>query len=469
MSQSTPTHFPRLVISAPHRSSGKTTVSIGLCAALAGRGLKVQPFKKGPDYIDPMWLTAAAGRECRNLDLFMMGETKIMESFCRGAAGADLSLVEGNMGLYDGMEVDGTGSTAALARQLGAPVVLVVDARKMTRSVAPLLLGYQGFEPDITIAGVILNKVSGPRHEAKLRAAIERYTDIEVLGAVRRLPEIGITQRHLGLTPAREEAAAPEVIGAISDIIAKCVDLEQLAAVAGQAAPLPDAGSGDLPSREASVRLGIARDRAFTFYYPENLEALAAAGAELVPFSPLEDEELPEVDGLYIGGGFPEVFMDELEANVALRGQVRRVVDEAMPVYAECGGLMYLAGRMSWEGRQREMVGSLPCDIEMHKKPRGHGYMRLKTTGAGGWFAAEETINAHEFHYSEIVNLGRVEYAYRLERGRGVDGAHDGLVCKNILASYAHLHSLGAPDWAEGLVAAVRRADFRAGRRSGGK
>lgn len=464
MSQSTPINLPRLIVSAPHRSSGKTTVSIGLCAALRAAGRQVQPFKKGPDYIDPMWLTAAAGRECRNLDHFMMGEEKIMESFQRGSAGADLSLIEGNMGLYDGMEVDGTGSTADLARRLKAPVVLVVDARKMTRSVAPLLLGYQGFEPDITIAGVILNKVSGPRHEAKLRAAIERYTDIEVLGALRRLPEIGIVQRHLGLRPAEEELEADPIISSISETIGENIDLDRLTALAGTPPPLPGVDISIPKAAKVQVRLGIARDRAFTFYYPENLEALQAAGAELVPFSPLSDEDLPPVDGLYLGGGFPEVFMDELEANRGLRQRIRAAVEEGMPAYAECGGLMYLAGRMSWEGRHREMVGALPCDIEMHRKPRGHGYMRLQTTGAGGWYEPGVLINAHEFHYSEITGLGEVGYAYRLKRGRGVDGDHDGLVYGNILASYAHLHSLGAPGWAGSLVAAVRRADFSSGR-----
>lgn len=454
----TPLHLPRIVVSAPHRSSGKTTLSIGLCAALAKSGMVVQPFKKGPDFIDPMWLTAAAGRDCRNLDLFMMGETAILTSFQRGAIGADFSLVEGNMGLYDSTDLEGKGSTADMARSLKAPIILVVSTRNLTRSVAPLLLGFQQFEPDIDIAGVILNKVSGPRHESKLRAAIERYTDLEVLGAVRRRPEAGIIQRHLGLKPAREELGAAAVIDTIAAIIADAVDLDRIREIAAAAPPLAPLQLPELQVPTPTIRLGVAQDQAFTFYYPENFEALQAAGAQLVPFSPLADSELPEVDGLFIGGGFPEVFMAELEANSRLRGAIRGAIERNMPVYAECGGLMYLSRAMSWQGRSREMVGALPCDIVMHEKPRGHGYMKLQATGAGDWFSQGLKLKGHEFHYSEVVNLGEVQFAYRVERGSGVDGEHDGILYRNVLASYTHLHSLGSPGWAEGFVDFVRRA-----------
>ncbi|MHB1390500.1 MAG: cobyrinate a,c-diamide synthase [Thermoleophilia bacterium] len=454
----TPLNLPRIVVSAPHRSSGKTTLSIGLCAALVRSGISVQPFKKGPDFIDPMWLTAAAGRDCRNLDLFMMGEEAIQGSFQRGAAGADISLVEGNMGLYDSTDLEGKGSTADMARSLKAPVILVVTTRNLTRSVAPLLLGFQQFEPDIDIAGVILNKVSGPRHESKLRAAIERYTDLEVLGALRRHPEAGIIQRHLGLKPAREELGAASVISTIADIIEDAVDLDRIRQIAATAPSLEPLKLHQVRIPDATVRLGVARDAAFTFYYPENLEALAEAGAKLVPFSPLSDGGLPEVDGLFIGGGFPEVFMEELEANTGLRAAIRAAIEQGMPVYAECGGLMYLSRAMTWEGQSREMVGALPCDIVMHEKPRGHGYMKLRATGAGDWFSEGLKLRGHEFHYSEVVNLGDVRFAYRVERGSGVDGEHDGILHRNVLASYTHLHSLGSPGWAEGFVDFVRRA-----------
>jgi len=455
--------LPRIVISAPHRSSGKTTLSIGLCVALAKAGHKVQPFKKGPDFIDPMWLTAASDRDCRNLDLFMMGDVEIMKSVQRNGAEADIAVVEGNMGLFDSIDVEGTGSTSDLARQLKAPVILVIDTRNMTRSIAPLVQGFTQFEPDINIAGVILNKVSGPRHEDKMRNVLERYCDIEVLGAIRTSPEIGIIQRHLGLQPAREALGSSEVIEQIEKIISESVDLDRVRAIAEAAPALPDIKIDD-SARHAQpavrVRLGVAQDRAFTFYYPENLEALGAAGAELVPFSPLVDTELPEVDGLYIGGGFPEVFMDELEANSSLREQISTAAAAGMPIYAECGGLMYLSRRMSWKDESREMVGALPCDIVMHEKPGGHGYMKLAAIGDAGWFRPGLIIKGHEFHYSEVTGLNDAEtaFAYKVLRGNGVDGEHDGIIHGNILASYTHLHSLGSPGWAEGFVEFVKNS-----------
>ena len=450
-------NLPRVTISAPHRSSGKTTLSIGLCKALTGAGHKVQPFKKGPDFIDPMWLSAATGRTCRNLDLFMMGEDKIRESLQKAGADADISIVEGNMGLYDGMEVDGKGSTADVARIIKSPIILIIDASNMTRSIAPLLLGFLNFETDVMIFGVVLNKVAGARHESKLRAAISTYTDVEVIGAIPRSPEIGIIQRHLGLKPAKEDAQAISTIESIGAMVKEYIDLDKVVAIARAAPDLPGVELPEITVPPAQVRIGIARDEAFTFYYPENLEALTAAGAELIPFSPLHDESLPKVDALYIGGGFPEVFMEELEKNVVLRATIRAAVERGMPVYAECGGLMYLSRKMSWGGISREMVGALPCDILMHEKPRGHGYMIMEATGAGGWFEPGAKMRAHEFHYSEVVDLKNTEFGYNLARGKGLDGKHDGIIFKNVFASYAHLHSSGSSAWARGFVEHVKR------------
>ncbi|MCL6472199.1 MAG: hydrogenobyrinic acid a,c-diamide synthase (glutamine-hydrolyzing) [Firmicutes bacterium] len=449
--------LPRVVISAPHRSSGKTTLTIGLCAALAESGFKVQPFKKGPDYIDPMWHTTATGRNCRNLDFFMMGEENIRMSFLMNASDADISIIEGNMGLYDGMEVDGRGSTADLARLLKVPVILILDTSNMTRSVAPLIQGFKNFEPDIYIAGIILNKVSGSRHESKLRAAIERYCDVEVVGAVPNSSEIGLVQRHLGLKPAREDEKAVAVINSVAELVKNYVDLEKLIQIARTAPELPSIEGLDLikPKPKPAVKIGIAMDQAFTFYYPENIDALEMAGAELIPFSPLRDKQLPAINGLYIGGGFPEVFMDELESNTSIREEIKKAIGDGMPVYAECGGLMYLARGISWNGKTREMVGGLPCDIFMHKKPKGHGYVRLKTTG-DSWLTSDLEVKGHEFHYSEVKNLSDVRFAYRVLRGKGVDGLNDGIVYKNVLASYTHLHSAGFPIWAEKFIAYVK-------------
>ncbi|MGH8670886.1 MAG: cobyrinate a,c-diamide synthase, partial [Burkholderiales bacterium] len=313
----------RLLISAAHKSSGKTTVSIGLCAALKARGLAVQPFKKGPDYIDPMWLGMASGRSCRNLDPYLMEADEILSTFSRCSTGADISLVEGNKGLYDGLALDGSNSNAALAHLLGLPVVLVIDARGMTRGIAPLILGYQAFDRNIRIAGVILNNLGGSRHEAKLRAAVEHYTDVAVMGGIHNDPRLQIAERHLGLIPSNEIDSVSSQIEDIAAVIRSQVDLDQLLCLAASAAPLAIQDTTQpTPQARTKIRIGLARDKAFGFYYADDLEALQSAGAELVTLDTLNDSRLPPVDGLFIGGGFPELFMHELEANGALRGDI---------------------------------------------------------------------------------------------------------------------------------------------------
>jgi cobyrinic acid a,c-diamide synthase len=452
---------PRIVISAPHRSSGKSTVSLGLCAAFRKRGVVVQPFKKGPDFIDPMWLTAAAGRECRNLDFFIMGREKITETFGSACRGAELNIIEGNMGLYDGLDLEGADSTAALARFLGAPVLLVVNALRMTRGVAPLIFGYETFEPETNIAGVILNRVRGARHEKKLREAVSRYCSAEVVGVIPDEKALFIQERHLGLTPVREDKKLPSVIEKIADAVSRYVHLDRVLAIA-RAAPPGDQmaeSSADLPPPD--VRIGIASDPSFTFYYPENLLALQQGGAALVPFHTFRDPELPTVNALYIGGGFPEIFMAQLEGNASLRAEIRAAVEAGMPVYAECGGLMYLSRSISYRGETRAMVGALPCDVTMHRRPKGHGYVILETTGLAPWLAAGREVRAHEFHHSTVANLGKVAFAYRLKRGEGIDGSHDGLLHKNVLAAYTHLHAAGDPQWARSFVSFVRRTGFQ--------
>lgn len=445
--------MPRLLIAAAHKSSGKTTVSIGLCAALGARGHTVQPFKKGPDYIDPMWLTRACGRDCYNLDPFLMSAGEIDTLFRRHAAGSDLALVEGNKGLYDGLALDGSNSNAALAAQLDLPVILVIDAQGMTRGIAPLLLGYQAFDRGIRIAGVILNRLGGARHEAKLRAVVEHYTDIPVLGAVHCDERLAIVERHLGLVPANEAHEAQARIAGIGAAIAAQVDLDRVFDVGASATPLaPTATIARLPRRSVRrVRVGIAMDRAFGFYYPDDLAALRDAGAELLPFDTLHDERLPEVDALFLGGGFPETCAAELEANAVLRAGIRAAIEDGLPVYAECGGLMYLARTLETEGCRHAMVGAIPGDVVMHRRPVGRGYVELVETAAAPWPrgpATGERVRAHEFHYSSLENLGDdVRFAWRVARGHGIDGQHDGLVHCNVLASYTHLRSVGGCDW----------------------
>jgi len=464
----------RWLVSAAHKSSGKTTVSIGLCAALSRRGLVVQPFKKGPDYIDPMWLGLAAGRACRNLDPHIAGWDEVQAAFLRASAGTTACVVEGNHGLHDGISADGSDSNAALAVRLGLPVILVLDTRGTARGIAPLVLGYQAFEPRLKIAGVVLNRVGGSRHEGKLRQALERYTDVPVIGALGEDPRLTIAERHLGLTPSNETGAAAELIDTLGDAIARGVDIDRLIGIG--AAPLapqspdtpraPDAmvlGTVEHDTRTVAdapgaVRIGIARDEAFGFYYAEDLEALRSAGARLVPFDTLRDARLPPVDALFIGGGFPEIHAAGLQANAALRREILDRVDAGMPVYAECGGLMYLARSITVQGERYEMVGAIPGDAVMHARPVGRGYVQLQETAAFPWPGdAPQPVRAHEFHHSSLEHLAPdTRYAYRVLRGHGVDGEHDGIVRGNLLASYAHLRSIGGLGWPARFVDFVR-------------
>ncbi|MFQ5408063.1 MAG: cobyrinate a,c-diamide synthase [Anaerolineales bacterium] len=451
---------PRLVVAAPRGRSGKTLLSSGLCAAFRARGLALQPYKRGPDYIDPGWLSAAANRTCRNLDFFLMGAEGVPAAFADGLrVAADLALIEGAMGLFDGLGPEGEGSTAHVARLLRAPILLVLDASRMTRSAAALVRGLQTFEPDTTIGGVVFNHVNHARHLQKLRAALERHCDLPVLGALPDDAALTIPQRHLGLTPQCEDERLRPTIAAARRVIETHVDLESVLKLARSAPALPDAPRTPQESQPAGGRcvpIGVAQDRAFSFYYPDNLEALQAAGAELLPFDALHDAHLPPVAGLYLGGGFPELFMDALADNASLRREIRAAVDDGLPTYAECGGLMYLARSLSWEGRTRPMVGALPCRVEMAARPQGHGYVQLQPTADNPFFPAGAEVRGHEFHHSRVEGVGDARFAYHVRRGQGVDGQHDGLMYKNVLASYTHLHTRGAPGWAERFVGMVR-------------
>jgi cobyrinic acid a,c-diamide synthase len=445
------------LVSAAHKSSGKTTLSIGLAAALRRRGLSVQAFKKGPDYIDPLWLALASGRPCRNLDFFLASRDEVAAAFARHGAAADVCLIEGNKGLYDGLDLDGSNSNAALAKLVGAPVVLVIDARGMTRGIAPLILGYQAFDREVSFAGVILNRLGGSRHESKLRAVIEHYTGVPVLGAVHEDPVIGIYERHLGLVPVNETGSAAARIEAIRAAVERQVDIGGLLEATRRAAPLAPARDGRA-ARAKDIRIGVARDRAFGFYYAGDLEALEDEGAEIVPFDTLRDARLPEVNALFIGGGFPECLARELEANASLRAEIRDRAARGMPMYAECGGLMYLSRSIEWRGDRRQMVGAIGADVVMHERPTGRGYVQLEAQAGHPWgLAAGGEIRAHEFHYSSLEGLDAgTRYAYRVQRGHGIDGKRDGIVSGNVLASYTHLRAVGGCDWPRRFAAYVR-------------
>ena len=453
-------HF---LISAAHKSSGKTTLSIGLCAALAETGLAVQPFKKGPDYIDPMWLSRASGRPCHNLDFYTMQKGEIIETVAKYSRSADITVIEGNKGLYDGLDLDGSNSNAALASLVQAPVILVLDARGMTRGIAPLILGYQSFDSSINIAGVILNQLGGSRHESKLHAVIEHYTDVKVVGSVYKNPELSIEERHLGLMPSNEDDSADKKIQQIRDIVKQQVDLDLLQSIAQAAPPLPvyAANTPDNIRITTPLKIGIVQNDAFGFYYPGDLQAIRDTGAELVPIDTIRDSTLPDIDGLFIGGGFPETRIAELQHNRSMRVQIRNALQQGLPCYAECGGLMYLSRSLQWKQENGEMVGFIPANCIMHETPQGRGYIKLEETEShpwGGFEPAPETVIAgHEFHYSALDKLdGDVKFAYRVKRGAGIDGHNDGIVINNTLASYAHLRDTASNHWAQRFIQFVQ-------------
>jgi cobyrinic acid a,c-diamide synthase len=431
-------------------------LSLALCATLTKRGLSVQPFKKGPDYIDPSWLTGASGRSCRNLDHFLMSEETLLASFQQACQGADLALIEGAMGLYDGLDSAGWGSTAHLARLLNTPVILVVNTARMTGSIAAMVTGYQRFQPDINIAAVILNNVSGSRHERKLKAAVEQYCRIPIVGSVPRDPDLHVDERHLGLMPFSETLDSESIVERVCHKIEPHLDLDGVLAIAGRFKSDLAMNTTSPTTSERLARIGVMLDPVFNFYYPDNLEALSSAGAELVFINSLR-HRLPEIDGLYIGGGFPEFFLESLEANHGLRQDIADAVEDGLPVYAECAGLMYLCRSIGWQGRRHEMVGVFPADVEISQHPQGHGYVVAEVTGENPLFPIGLTLRGHEFHHSKLSKLDGLDFTFRIRRGRGIDGEVDGIVYKNVFAAYTHLHALGTPEWAEAFISLACR------------
>lgn len=453
----------RVVIGAPQGRCGKTTFTLGLLRALAQRGVKVQPYKKGLDFIDPSWHTAAAGRVSRNLDAFVMSKEDIYRSVAQHSSDCQISVIEGAMGLYDGLDLNGSTSTAEIAKITKSPLLLVLDATRITRSAAAIVMGCQHFDPEINIAGVILNKVARPRHEKIAREAIETFCQIPVVGAIPKDSLISIPDRHLGLVMNGEMEETERLLDRLGEVVSESVDLSKVLEIAQSAPPLEVLQRAECLSMSGynlraktsySPRIGVIRDAAFCFYYPENLEILESMGAELVYFSALTQGALPRnLDALYIGGGFPEVFAEALTRNVSLRADIRRAGEDGMPIYAECGGLMYLGRKIVTGEGQYEMVGLLPFDTKMEKKPQGHGYTLLKGSDNNPWFQ-QSVVRGHEFHNSRIINLDntKVQFGFKVERGYGIDGENEGIYYKNVFAAYNHIHAVGFPNWAERML-----------------
>jgi cobyrinic acid a,c-diamide synthase len=449
---------PRLTIAGLGGDTGKTAISVGLCRAWQKRGHDVVPFKKGPDYIDMGWLTSAARRPCYNLDLFLMNREQALYSFGLNAGKADVIVIEGNRGIYDGMDLEGSVSTAEIAKLLKSPVILIVDCTKVTRTVAALVLGCQSFDREVAIRGVILNKLATPRHESIVRRSIERYCGIPVVGAIPKLRDITFPGRHLGLVPPQEHPSGEQSIEIAAQVVEKHLDLESLWKISLAAPPLVFHFEEEPEITGKGITVGIIRDSAFQFYYPENLDALRRAGARLIEFSALTDDLPRSLDALYIGGGFPETHAALISANEILRKAIKEAAEKGLPIYAECGGLMLLGEELFWEGKSYPMVGILPVAIGVSKKPQGHGYTVIEAETPNPYFKTGQVLHGHEFHYSHILAMSEkdgVYFAFKMKKGEGIMNKKDGLCYKNVLATYSHLHALGAAEWVGGFISAA--------------
>lgn len=458
-------NYPRLMLAAPHSGAGKTTLTMGLIAALKKRGLSVQPFKAGPDYIDPSYHSLAAGRVCRNLDSWMLSGPAVLELFERQARGADISIIEGVMGLYDGYQAGEEGSSAHLAKILDCPVILIVDARSMSRSAAAVVLGYKEFDRDVDVAGVILNNIGSPSHYGIIKNAVEKNTGLPVFGFLAREKELCLPERHLGLIPADEKRPLPAFLKRIGDGIEKTIDIHALISVSKNKKKTAVTKSDSRlflvkngifskkPAKER-VAVAVAHDAAFNFYYEDNLDILRHNGARLIEFSPLKDKSLPAgVDGVYIGGGFPELFAARLARNSGLKHDIIRRAREGMPVYAECGGLMYLAKAIvDFKGGEFSMAGIFDFSVRMNDTPAAVGYVHVDVVKNNILADAGMTARAHVFHWSSVSGLPRgADCAFRV-RKEGRESVTDGFMKWRCLAGYSHFHFGAHPEFAENFI-----------------
>jgi cobyrinic acid a,c-diamide synthase len=450
-----------MIISALRGGSGKTILSIGVIGAWKQQGKTVIPFKKGPDYIDASWLALAAGQPCYNLDSFLLSSSQILSSFARHTTPSGISVVEGNRGLFDGIDIKGSTSTAALSKLIGLPVVLCLDCTKSTRTMAALLLGCLHFDADVSIQGVVLNRVAGSRHERIVRSSIEHHCGIPVIGAIPAM-DSPFPERHMGLVPTLEHDWAAESVNAMCRVVQENLDMDRLEAISHRSLPVkvPEDAPIDRPgSMGDKPKIGIIRDSAFQFYYPENIEALTLEGAELIFLSPLNQRHLPNLDALYIGGGFPETHAQELAENVSFRSELKQLAENGLPIYAECGGLMYLGREIVLKNSGYPMVGVLPVVFGLSPKPKGHGYTVVGVDGENPYYPEGMEIRGHEFHYSWVASFeasAECRLVFSMKRGAGFMNGRDGVCYKNVLATYTHIHASGTPEWAKALV---RNAD----------
>jgi cobyrinic acid a,c-diamide synthase len=455
-------NYPRIIFAGLRGGSGKTTISLGVISALQKKkGLSVVPFKKGPDFIDSGWLSIAAQTPCYNLDPFLVSKEKVFESFILHFKG-DIAIIEGNRGLYDGMDVDGSYSTAELSKLINAPVILIIDCTKMTRTAAAIVLGCINFDKDVHIKGIILNQVANSRHESIIRDAIEKYCMVPVIGAVPRLKSGEFPERHMGLLPYQEHFDPKKAIAFAEEVVYKYIDLDKLVEIANNAEPL----SFNLSIRENNkpneIKIGVIKDSAFQFYYPENIEELQKNSAEIIQIDAINDKILPDIDALYIGGGFPETNASNLAKNGSFKNSLKKAAEQGLPIYAECGGLMFLGDFITINDEKFPMVGLFPLKFRMKNRPQAHGYTILEVQKDNPFYPVGLVLHGHEFHYSSVDafdikdSRGEIFFAFKVKRGFGIIDGLDGICYKNVLASYTHVHALGVSEWAKGLLNKAR-------------
>lgn len=444
-----------LVIAGLAGGSGKSVVSVGITAAFARQDREVVPFKKGPDYIDAGWLQLAAGRKCYNLDPYLMPQEAITRSFAVHSRDAELVIVEGNRGLYDGVNAEGGYSTAELALMLNLPLILVVNCTKTTRTVAAMVLGCKQFDQRIDIRGVILNQIATERQRRLVTESVENYTDIPVLGVIPRLKQDIFPMRHLGMVPHQEYSDSDGALSLLADLVSENVDLKRLEEVMEPIAESVMSKQEELiVSTEPKVKIGVLQDAAFQFYYSENLEALERAGAELVYVNAMQDKVLPELAGLYIGGGFPETGARELATNISFRNSVKAAAENGLPIYAECGGLIYLGSSIEIDGEEYPLVGVFPVRFGMSVKPQAHGYSIFRVDKENVFYSCGSEVKGHEFRYSKVLDWqgNDSQLVLKMVRGQGFSNGRDGLTYNNVFALYTHVHADGTPEWADNFV-----------------
>lgn len=471
---------PGVVIAGLRGGSGKTIISLGITAAWRARNITVAPFKKGPDYIDAGWLSRAAGRPCYNLDTYLCAQSVVQTSYLTHSQSCDIAMVEGNRGLYDGIDLDGTTSTSELAKLLDLPVILVLDCTKSTRTMAAVLMGCMQFDPDINICGVILNRLAGKRHEGKVRANIEQFCNIPVFGALPKLKQEDFPERHMGLVTSEEHQESDTSLARVRQVALDNIDVDELfrrvTSFKGQGMPVVDkdrqesvpamntAENKKQATDNSTVTIGVVRDSAFQFYYPDNIEALENLGAGIKFISPLSQSDIPEVDAIYMGGGFPETHATQLSANQVFRDNLKALSRKGLPIYAECGGLIFLGESICLDDVVYPMTGILPLRFGLSKRPQGHGYTEVEVVNENPFYAKGEVLRGHEFRYSKVISIDYDDsaMAFKMTRGKGIIEKKDGFFKDNTFGTYTHIHTLGTTSWAPSLIAKARH--FKASR-----